>query len=129
MGHSLREYFFIDHGTGVVIGETSKIGNNVKIYQMVTLGALSFQKDEKGNLIKGVKRHPTIEDEAVLYAGCTILGGQTTIGKGSVIGGNVWITKSVEPGTVLTFDVGKQEYQRFNKLEKMGAEFFQAAGI
>jgi len=93
IGHS----FFIDHATGVVIGETCKIGNNVKIYQGVTLGALSFPKDEKGNLIKGIKRHPTIEDNVVIYAQATILGGETIIGHDSVIGGNVWLTHSVPP--------------------------------
>ncbi|MCP4751171.1 MAG: serine acetyltransferase [Proteobacteria bacterium] len=114
-GARIGESFFIDHGTGVVIGETCEIGRNVKIYQMVTLGALSFTKDEKGKLLKGTKRHPTIEDDVVLYAGCTILGGNTVIGRGSVIGGNVWITESVDPGTVITFDVQKQEYHKIRK--------------
>ena len=91
IGHS----FFIDHGTGVVIGETCTIGNNVKIYQGVTLGALSFPLDENGNPIKGIKRHPNIEDNVVIYAGATILGGKTTIGHDSVIGSNIWLTHSV----------------------------------
>lgn len=91
--------FFIDHGTGVVIGETCEIGRNVKIYQGVTLGSLSFEKDEHGRPIKGVKRHPNVEDNVVIYAGATILGGQTTIGADSVIGGNVWLTHSVPPGS------------------------------
>ncbi len=90
--------FFIDHGTGVVIGETTVIGNNVKVYQGVTLGALSFPKDVNGNIIRGEKRHPTIENDVTLYAGATILGGDTLIGEGAVIGGNVWITESVPPG-------------------------------
>jgi serine O-acetyltransferase len=98
-GADIGESFFIDHGTGVVIGETSVIGNHVKLYQGVTLGALSFPKDEKGRLIRGQKRHPTIEDRVVIYAGATILGGETVIGEGSVIGGNVWLTESVPPGT------------------------------
>ncbi len=98
-GAQVGESFFIDHGTGVVIGETTVIGNNVKLYQGVTLGALSFPKDEKGRLIRGEKRHPTIEDNVVIYAGTTILGGDTTIGEGSVIGGNVWLTESVPPGS------------------------------
>lgn len=93
IGHS----FFIDHATGVVIGETCHIGNNVKVYQGVTLGALSFPKDEKGNLIKGIQRHPTIEDNVVIYAQATILGGETVIGHDSVVGGNVWLTHSVPP--------------------------------
>jgi len=96
-GASIGEYFFIDHGTGVVIGETCVIGNNVKIYQGVTLGAKSFPVDEKGNLVKGIKRHPNIEDNVVIYAGATILGGDTVIGHDSVIGGNVWLTRSVPP--------------------------------
>jgi serine O-acetyltransferase len=89
--------FFIDHGTGVVIGETCTIGRHVKLYQGVTLGALSFAKDAQGRLVKGVKRHPNVEDEVVIYAGATILGGETTIGHHSVIGGNVWLTHSVPP--------------------------------
>ncbi len=98
-GASIGESFFIDHGTGVVIGETTVIGDNVKIYQGVTLGAMSFPRDEKGNLIRGRKRHPTIEDNVVIYAHATILGGDTTIGEDSVIGGNVWLTESVPPRT------------------------------
>ena len=103
-GANIGRSFFIDHGTGVVIGETCEIGNNVKIYQGVTLGALSFKKDEKGRLIRGTKRHPTIEDEVTIYAAATILGGETVIGKGSIIGGNVWVTHSVEPGTRVIFE-------------------------
>lgn len=91
--------FFIDHGTGVVIGETAIIGDNVKLYQGVTLGAFSFVKDDAGNLIRNTKRHPTIEDEVVIYSGATILGGDTIIGKGSIIGGNVWLTHSVPPNS------------------------------
>jgi serine O-acetyltransferase len=98
-GAQIGESFFIDHGTGVVIGETTIIGNNVKLYQGVTLGALSFPKDEKGRLIRGKKRHPTIEDDVVIYAGATILGGDTVIGHGSIIGGNVWLTESVPAGS------------------------------
>ena len=96
-GARIGKNFFTDHGTGIVIGETTEIGNNVKIYQGVTLGALSFPKDERGNIIKGKKRHPTIEDNVTIYAGATILGGETRIGKNAVIGGNVWLTSSVEP--------------------------------
>ena len=84
----------------MVIGETCVIGDNVKLYQGVTLGAKSFQLDEAGNPVKGVKRHPNIEDDVVIYAGATILGGDVTVGKGSVIGGNAWITRSVAPGTM-----------------------------
>ncbi|MDK2897381.1 MAG: serine O-acetyltransferase [Candidatus Atribacteria bacterium] len=96
-GATIGRSFFIDHGTGVVIGETCEIGHQVKIYQGVTLGALSFPKDERGKVIRGTKRHPTIEDEVTIYAGATILGGETTIGRGSVIGGNVWLTHSIPP--------------------------------
>lgn len=90
--------FFIDHGTGVVIGETCVIGENVKLYQGVTLGALSFPKDAAGNPIKGIKRHPEVRDNATIYAGATILGGDTVVGEGAVIGGNVWLTHSVPAG-------------------------------
>ena len=97
-GAKIGEGFFIDHGTGVVIGETCVIGRDVKLYQGVTLGALSFDKDEQGKLIKGNKRHPDVEDDVIIYAGATILGGKTVIGKGAVIGGNVWLIHSVPPG-------------------------------
>jgi serine O-acetyltransferase len=98
-GATIGSGFFIDHGTGVVIGETTIIGNRVKLYQGVTLGALSFAMDEEGRMVRGRKRHPTIEDDVVIYAGATILGGSTVIGCGSVIGGNVWLTRSVAPYT------------------------------
>lgn len=96
-GAKIGRGFFIDHGTGVVIGETCVIGENVKIYQGVTLGALSFPKDEHGNPIKGIKRHPEVKDNVTIYAGATILGGATIVGEGAVIGGNVWLTHSVPP--------------------------------
>jgi serine O-acetyltransferase len=98
-GTRIGSRFFIDHGTGVVIGGTAIIGDNVKLYQGVTLGAFSFDKDATGQLVRNTKRHPTIEDDVVIYAGATILGGDTVIGRGSVIGGNVWLTHSVPPGT------------------------------
>jgi len=97
-GAKIGERFFIDHGTGVVIGETSVIGRNVRLYQGVTLGAKSFPKDEKGNPIKGVPRHPIVEDDVIVYAGATILG-RITIGKGAVVGGNTWVTESLPPGS------------------------------
>ena len=97
-GAQIGERFFIDHGTGVVIGETAIIGNRVRIYQAVTLGAKRFLKDESGHLLKGNLRHPIVEDDVVIYAGATILG-RITIGKGSTIGGNVWLTHSVGPGS------------------------------
>lgn len=103
-GATIGKYFFIDHGTGVVIGETCEIGDWVKLYQGVTLGALSFVKDGEGNLVRGTKRHPTIEDNVVIYANATVLGGQTVVGKGSVIGSSVWLTFSVEPGTTVTME-------------------------
>ena len=99
-GATIGESFFIDHGTGVVVGETTVIGRNVKLYQGVTLGAKSFQKDpETGALVKGIKRHPNVEDNVVIYAGATILGGDTTIGHDSEIGGSVWLIKSVPPNS------------------------------
>ncbi len=102
-GATIGEYFFIDHGTGIVIGETCTIGNRVKIYQGVTLGAKSFEVGEDGNPIKGIKRHPDIGNNCVIYANATILGGNTKIGDGSVIGGSVWLTSSVEPGAVVYY--------------------------
>ncbi len=96
-GATIGESFFIDHGTGVVIGETCIIGNNVKIYQGVTLGALSVKKN-----LQNKKRHPTIEDNVTIYAGATILGGETIIGKGSTIGGNTWVTKSIGENQIVT---------------------------
>jgi len=101
-GAQIGRRFFIDHGTGVVIGETTEIGDNVKIYQGVTLGAKSFPVDENGIPIKHIKRHPTIEDDVVIYAGATILGGDTIIGKGAVIGANVFVMESVDPGASVT---------------------------
>ncbi len=98
-GATIGDRFFIDHGTGVVIGETTVIGENVRIYQGVTLGGRSFVLDEHGRPRKGVKRHPTVENDVIIYAGATILGGDTTIGRGSVVGGNVWLTRSVPPLT------------------------------
>lgn len=100
-GATIGEYFAIDHGTGVVIGETSIIGNNVKLYQGVTLGAKSFPLDEDGNPIKGIPRHPILEDDVIVYSNASILG-RITIGKGAVIGGNIWVTKDVPAGASIT---------------------------
>ena len=100
-GAKIGEYFFIDHGTGVVIGETATIGDRVKLYQHVTIGAKSFDAAPDGSLVKGIKRHPDIGNDVVIYAGATILGGDTYIGDHSVIGGNVWLTHSVEAGSVV----------------------------
>lgn len=102
-GAEIGERFFIDHGTGVVIGETCIIGKNVRIYQGVTLGARSFPLDENGKPIKGIPRHPIVEDDVIVYSGATILG-RITIGKGSEIGGNVWLTHDVSPGTRVFLD-------------------------
>jgi len=96
-GAEIGERFFIDHGTGVVIGETTVIGTNVKLYQGVTLGARSFPLDEHGRPIKGIKRHPTLEDDVIVYPSASILGGETIVGKGSVIGSNTWLDHSVPP--------------------------------
>jgi serine O-acetyltransferase len=104
-GATIGDGFFIDHGTGVVIGETTEIGTGVKLYQGVTLGALSFDRDDNGELKHGAyKRHPTLEDDVVVYANATILGGQTTVGRGSIIGSNVWLTESVPPGTTVVLE-------------------------
>ena len=100
-GASIGPWFFIDHGTGVVIGETCTIGDHVKIYQGVTLGAKSFEADENGNPIKGIKRHPDLGSHVIVYAGATILGGDTVIGDNCVIGGNVWLTESVPAGSTV----------------------------
>ncbi len=97
-GAQIGEQFFMDHGTGIVIGETCVIGRNVRVYQGVTLGAKSFPLDENGNPIKGIPRHPLVEDDVIIYSGATILG-RVVIGKGSEIGGNVWITRDVPPGS------------------------------
>lgn len=103
---SIGESFCIDHGTGVVIGETVKIGNRVKLYQGVTLGALSVKKD-----MAKIKRHPTIQDRVVIYSGATILGGKTVIGHDSIIGGNVWLTKSVAPHSRIYYRANIQNYK------------------
>ena len=100
-GATIGDSFFIDHGTGVVIGETTTIGEHVKLYQHVTLGAKSFELGPDGNPVKGIKRHPDIGDRVVIYAGATILGGQTRIGSDCVIGGSVWLTHSVEAGKMV----------------------------
>jgi len=100
-GAEIGESFFIDHGTGVVIGETSRIGRGVRIYQGVTLGAKSFPLDSQGRPVKGTPRHPVVEDEVIIYSGATILG-RVTVGRGAVIGGNVWITEDVAPGSRIT---------------------------
>ncbi|MCC7009453.1 MAG: serine acetyltransferase [Acidobacteria bacterium] len=100
-GATIGASFFIDHGTGVVIGETAVVGERVRLYQAVTLGAKRFEVDAHGALVKGVPRHPVVEDDVVIYAGATILG-RVTIGKGSTIGGNVWLTRSVPPGSQIT---------------------------
>ena len=100
-GASIDEGFFIDHGTGVVIGETAVIGKRVRIYQAVTLGAKSFPTDEAGNPLKGLPRHPVLEDEVVIYAGATVLG-RVTLGRGATVGGNVWLTHDLAPGAHIT---------------------------
>jgi serine O-acetyltransferase len=114
-GATIGKEFFIDHGTGVVIGETTDIGNRVKIYQGVTLGALSFPKDNEGNIIRGRKRHPTIEDEVTIYSNATILG-PTVVGARSVIGGNVWITQDVPADTVVTIEQPHLSYKNGNRI-------------
>ena len=113
-GAEIGESFVIDHGTGVVIGETTSIGKNVRIYQGVTLGALSVPKGA-GDQLRGRKRHPTIEDEVIIYSGATILGGNTVIGARSVIGGNVWVTEPVPPDTTVIMETPKLVYKKLSK--------------
>lgn len=106
-GASIGDHFFIDHGTGVVVGETCEIGKHCKLYQGVTLGAISFPTDSDGNMIRGAKRHPTLEDHVVIYANATVLGGKTVIGHDSVVGSSVWVTRSVEPFTTVLNETPK----------------------
>jgi serine O-acetyltransferase len=115
-GAAIGESFFIDHGTGIVIGETCVIGDRVRIYQGVTLGAKSFQLDEDGNPVRGIARHPIVEDDVTIYSGATILG-RVTIGRGSVIGGNVWLVHSVRPES------------RITQAQSRDSEFERGAGI
>ena len=115
-GAAIGSHFFVDHGTGVVIGETCVIGNRVKLYHGVTLGARSFQKDEQGSIIKGVKRHPMVEDDVVIYPNGIILGGDTVIGARSTIGANVFLMKSIPPDTLLVR--GEQVQSRMDKKGK-----------
>ncbi len=121
-GATIGPYFFIDHGTGVVIGETTTIGHHVKLYQNVTLGAKSFEVGEDGVLVKGIKRHPDIGNRVVIYAGATILGGETRIGDGCVIGGNVWLTRSVEPGKQVVAQVSEHKIRDMRAPEPEGAK-------
>jgi serine O-acetyltransferase len=114
-GAVIGESFFIDHGTGIVIGETCIIGKNVRIYQGVTLGAKSFQLDGNGNPVRGVARHPIVEDDVTIYSGATILG-RITIGKGSVVGGNVWLVDSIPPGSRITQTLSRAEISRPEKI-------------
>lgn len=106
-GAKIGSHFFIDHGTGVVIGQTCEIGDHVKLYQGVTLGAVSFAMDADGHLVRGTKRHPTLEDRVIVYANATILGGHTVIGHDAVIGSNVWLTRSVDPHTTVVLEKPK----------------------
>jgi serine O-acetyltransferase len=118
-GATIGRNFFIDHGTGVVIGETTVIGDNVKIYQGTTLGAMSFRRDQRGRIIKGGKRHPTIEDDVTIYAEATILG-DVTIGRGAVIGGNTWIKESVPPGVTVSSPNPDLVYRKHKKTATKG---------
>ena len=114
-GAKIGKNFFVDHGTGVVVGETAEIGDNVKIYQGVTLGALSFPKDKKGRLIRGRKRHPTVGNNVVIYSGATLLGEKAIVGNDVIIGGNVWITSRVASGTTITIDPPELKYKKNKK--------------
>ena len=120
-GARIGERFFIDHGTGVVIGETSEIGNGVRLYQGVTLGARSFPLDGQGHPVKGIPRHPIVEDDVIVYSGATILG-RITVGAGSIIGGNVWLTRSVPPGSRVQQRTGARD------IENLAGEARQVRG-
>jgi serine O-acetyltransferase len=122
-GAEIGESFVIDHGTGVVIGETTNIGKNVRIYQSVTLGALSIPRNS-GDEYRGKKRHPTIEDDVIIYSGATILGGDTVIGARSVVGGNVWLTQSIPPDTTVSLESPRLTYKSKNKQSAL--EMFDA---
>ena len=119
-GATIGPYFFIDHGTGVVIGETCVIGSHVKLYDGVTLGARSFPKDEAGRIVKGIKRHPNVEDHVTVYANAIILGGETTIGANSTIGANAFITESVKPNSLVA--LGELEHKIVVKSPKANAK-------
>ena len=121
-GATIGRRFFIDHGTGVVIGETTIIGEHVKLYQHVTLGAKSFEVGEDGSLVKGIKRHPNIGNDVIIYAGATILGGTTTIGDGCVVGGNVWLTHSVGPGETVIANRATEKKSRIDETTKSEEE-------
>ena len=123
-GATIGRYFFIDHGTGVVIGETCTIGEHVKLYQHVTLGAKSFALTEDGTPVKGVKRHPDLGNNVIVYAGATILGGDTKIGDDCVVGGNVWLTQSLEPGETIVTNACGQYRSKDRKLLEESIEWF-----
>ena len=123
-GATIGSYFFIDHGTGVVIGETCTIGEHVKLYQNVTLGAKSFALSEDGTPVKGVKRHPDLGNNVIVYAGATILGGDTKIGDDCVVGGNVWLTQSMEPGETIVTNACGQHRSKDRKLLEESIEWF-----
>ncbi|HTY55897.1 MAG TPA: serine O-acetyltransferase EpsC [Candidatus Binataceae bacterium] len=127
-GAQIGPHFFIDHGTGVVIGETTVIGSNVKIYQGVTLGAKSFPKDESGRIVKGIKRHPNIENDVTIYAGATILG-NITVGRGSVIGGNVWLLDSIPPDSVVHQEGGLTKVRPLAKQGEITIGYVGGSGI
>jgi serine O-acetyltransferase len=125
-GANIGRRFFIDHGTGVVIGETTHIGDGVKIYQGVTLGALSFPRDEAtGEILRNVKRHPTIEDGVVIYANATILGGRTVIGQNAVIGSSAWVTRSVPPNTTVMIETPLLRYRQESSASEELAQDYQ----
>ncbi len=121
-GAQIGTHFFIDHCTGVVVGETARIGNHVKLYQNVTLGAKSFELDDHGNPVKGVKRHPDIEDHVTIYPSATVLGGKTVIGQRSIIGSNVWLMKSVPPESIVYYEGDRTSVVRNQADRKIKAD-------
>lgn len=123
-GAQIGTHFFIDHCTGVVVGETARIGNHVKLYQGVTLGAKSFVTDERGNPVKGVKRHPKLEDHVIVYPGATILGGETVIGHHSIVGSNVWLMQSMPPNSIAYYQGDQASIIRPRKQRESMVEDF-----
>jgi serine O-acetyltransferase len=121
-GAAVGSHFFIDHGTGVVVGETCRIGNRVKLYHGVTLGARSFAKDESGHLVKGGKRHPDVQDNVTIYPNATILGGETVVGANSTIGANVFLMHSVPPNSLVVYEEKQLSILDKTKREKAGGQ-------
>jgi serine O-acetyltransferase len=125
-GAKIGSHFFIDHGTGVVIGETCEIGSHVKLYHGVTLGARSFQRDDQGHILKGGKRHPNVEDHVTIYPNSSVLGGETVVGARSTIGGNVFLTQSVPPDSLVYYEAEHMQVVPKHSQTQAGGDFLSA---